>query len=427
MLNTNDPAVPSPESNPLPPKRQLRRGNSALEHEDVEPWPEAIILFALLDDLASIIKRFVVLPDLAAEALALWVVHTYCFELRDITAYLGLESPEKRCGKTTLLSVLSELVNRPVIAANISPPALFRVIEEASPTLLIDEADTFLQGNDEMRGILNSGYTRKTAYVVRVAPDTARPQTRTSEGAGPGTTAEESSSRLIRFSSWCPKVMAAIGRLPETLADRCIRIRMERKTPGEACERLRNLDADNLRRRCARFVLDHAREISELRPEIPAELNDRAADIWEPLLVIADLAQNHWPGLARKASIRLSAPAQEITPIASLVLEILAVSCIRKSDKVFSRDIIQRLNLRLDRPWAELRKGRLVDELWLSGQLRRYGVRPKSMRLNGTTGRGYHMADFQPVMSRYIPKSEFEAFIGELTPPEGGAEATNTP
>ena len=82
---------------------------------------------------------------------------------------MGVESPEKRCGKTTLLSVLSELVSRPVVAANISSPAFFRVIEEARPTWLIDEADTWLQGNEMLRGILNSGYTRKTAFVVRVA------------------------------------------------------------------------------------------------------------------------------------------------------------------------------------------------------------------------------------------------------------------
>jgi hypothetical protein len=107
------------------------------------------------------------LPKWAPETLALWVLHTYAFELRDVTAYLGIESPEKRCGKTTLLGVLNELVNRPIAAANISSPAFFRVIEEARPTLLIDEADTFLAGNDELRGILNSGYTRNTAYVVR--------------------------------------------------------------------------------------------------------------------------------------------------------------------------------------------------------------------------------------------------------------------
>src|ERR1700683_1380038 len=130
----------------------------------VRPWPEPVEGHVLLDHLARTLRRFAVLPQWAPETLALWVLHTYAFELRDVTAYLGIESPEKRCGKTTLLGVLNELVNRPIAAANISSPAFFRVIEEARPTLLIDEADTLLAGNDELRGILNSGYTRNTAF-----------------------------------------------------------------------------------------------------------------------------------------------------------------------------------------------------------------------------------------------------------------------
>src|SRR5437867_13392297 len=99
--------------------------------------------------------------------LALWILHTYAFLLRNVSTYIGIESPQKQCGKTTLLTVLSHLVNRPEIAANLSPPAFFRVIEEIRPTLLIDEADTFLKRNVELRGILNAGYTLETAYVMR--------------------------------------------------------------------------------------------------------------------------------------------------------------------------------------------------------------------------------------------------------------------
>src|SRR5438874_2310465 len=136
---------------------------------EVEPWPEAVDGGALLDGLRQEASRFVVLPAWGKEALALFTLHTYAYELRDVSTYLGIESPQKQCGKTTLLTVLSELVNRPVVSSNVSPPALFRVIEELRPTLLIDEADTFLKGNDEFRGILNSGYSRKTAFVLRVA------------------------------------------------------------------------------------------------------------------------------------------------------------------------------------------------------------------------------------------------------------------
>jgi len=114
----------------------------------------------LLNQLVSHLNNHVILPEHAAEALALWILHTYAFDLRDISTYIGIESPDKGCGKTTLLRLLGKLVRKPVSTANVSPSALFRVIEELQPTLLIDEGDTFLRNNDELRGILNAGYSR---------------------------------------------------------------------------------------------------------------------------------------------------------------------------------------------------------------------------------------------------------------------------
>src|SRR6266481_3898827 len=162
--HAQEPVEPSGmESRPI-----ATASHSSHDSQEMEPWASPVDAKLLLDDLSRTLRRFVVLPKWAPETLALWTLHTYAFQLRDVTTYIGLESPEKRCGKTTLLTVLSELVNRPVVAANISPPAFFRVIQVMQPTLLIDEADTFLQGNDELGGILNSGYSRKTAYVMRV-------------------------------------------------------------------------------------------------------------------------------------------------------------------------------------------------------------------------------------------------------------------
>jgi hypothetical protein len=95
---------------------------------NLDPWPEPVDGKLLLDTLTQVLNRFVVLLKWAPEALALWIVHTFAFQLREVSTYIGIESPEKQCGKTTLLTVLAELVNRPVAAANISPPAFFRVI-----------------------------------------------------------------------------------------------------------------------------------------------------------------------------------------------------------------------------------------------------------------------------------------------------------
>jgi hypothetical protein len=235
--------------------------NGALHLPAVQPWPEPVDGKLILDALAGLVRAHVVISQWARDALALCILHTYAFPLRDVTTYVGIESPQKRCGKSTLLNVLSALVNRPLLSSNISPPALFRVIEELQPTLLIDEADNLLRGNEELRGILNSGYHRPTAFVMRVAN---LPLQKNEGESGAASQPAPQAARLVMFSSWSPKAMASVGPLPETLADRCILIRMRRKTASETCERLRTLkpQADPLKRQCARFVPDNSEQIA---------------------------------------------------------------------------------------------------------------------------------------------------------------------
>jgi putative DNA primase/helicase len=123
----------------------------------------------LLDGMVREKRRFVVFPKWGAETFALWDLHTYAWQLREVATYIAIESPEKECGKSTLITLLSHFVNRPAVSSNISPSAFFRVIEELQPTLLIDEADTNLRGKDDLMGILNSGYTRPTGFVWRIS------------------------------------------------------------------------------------------------------------------------------------------------------------------------------------------------------------------------------------------------------------------
>jgi hypothetical protein len=349
------------------------------------------------------------LPKWAAETLALWILHTFTFHLRDVTTYIGIESPEKRCGKTTLLGLLKELAHRAVASSNISPPAFFRVIEQFSPTLLIDEVDTFLTGNDQLQGILNAGYKRDTAFVFRAGFSPASNEETDTETSAAAATVKG-------YSSWCPKAMAKIGPFPDTLADRCIIIRMQRKTRAEHCDRLRNLDAEDFKRKCARFVLDHAAEIAAAQPEIPDSLNDRAADIWEPLLVLADLAGGDWPSLARQAAISLTASAQESSPIASLLLDIFIVFTEEKSDRLFTRALLARLSRFADRPWAALHKGKEITDQWLAHQLRPYEIRPKTMRIGEVRAKGYLKEDFMDVFHRYISKSDIQALLDDTEP-----------
>jgi hypothetical protein len=404
---------------------------NAFTPDTPQPWHNEVSGALLLNELAMHLKKHVVLPDHAAEALALFIVHTYAFELRDVTAYLGVESPEKRCGKTTLLTFLSKVVNRPVVAANISPSAFFRVIEKTAPTLIIDEADTSLNGNEELRGILNAGYTKDTAFVVRVSnvPNESPSFSLSSSSMFPTPTLQNSitpdhcfpapkTTGLSQFSVWCPKVLAAIGHLPDTLADRCILIRMNRKRRDEACERLRNFDPRNLRSFCARFVLDNREAIAAAQPAIPAGLNDRAADVWEPLLALADLAGEQWPQRARDAALALSAQAQANNPIGALLLDLAVALVETKNDRIFTRDLIARLNAQGQRPWHALRNGKPIDEFWLAAQLRPYGVRSRTIRIGEFISRGYVRSDLDNVFQRYISKSDVDTLRLQLAHPE---------
>jgi putative DNA primase/helicase len=422
--NTNPIATTTATASPLrqtpdeTAEKSLAGQNQLDWIQDVEPWPDPVNGDELLAALAATLRRFVVLPPGAEPALALWMVHTYAFELRNVATYVGIESPDKRCGKSTLLTVLSALVNRPIVASNISSPAFFRVIEEVRPTLLIDESDTFLRGNDELRGILNAGYSRQTAFVVRVMHQAENEAIPITHHLSPissnhplksplpitySPSPSYSGSRLARFSSWCPKALAAIGRLPETLADRCIVIPMNRKLPKEARERVRLIEGAELRRKCARFIRDHAAAIKSAQPAIPSGLNDRAADIWEPLFVLADLAGGPWPADARKAALLLTGAAQEQNPITSLLLDLYIGVVLTKADRVFSRSLVDRLCSVGVRPWNDLPGGGNITERWLARQLRPYGVQPRTIRIGMHRAKGYFRADLEEVFTRYVP------------------------
>jgi putative DNA primase/helicase len=365
-------------------------------------------------------SRFVVFPKWAAELCALWVVHTYAYERRPICTYIAIESPDKECGKSTLITVLSHLVERPIVSANITSPAFFRLIEEFKPSLLIDEAELNLRCSRELRAILNAGYSKPNAFVWRVTydplPDDQVPTPDSEPQAGHDRGGTRT-GRLARYTCWCPKAVASIGRLHDTVVSRCITIRMHRKTDKEVCERLKRLDATDLKRQCARFVLDHADAIAAAEPPIPAGLTNRAADIWEPLLAIADLAGGRWPDLARQAALALTATAQERSPMAALLLDIGLIFIHRGAERLFSRDLAAALNCQTDSPWAELRKGKPIDELWLAKQLRPYGIGPSNIRDGEITAKGYTLEAFKPIIKRYVPRSELEARTTEPVQP----------
>jgi hypothetical protein len=132
-----------------------------------QPWPTPVDGAKLLDELSATIPRYMVMAVEAVHTVALWVLFTYLLDAFETSPRLAITAPQKRCSKTTLLSLLYQLTCRPLAAANLTPAVAFRVIEAARPTLLIDETDTFVKENDELRGVFNSGHSRATAFVIR--------------------------------------------------------------------------------------------------------------------------------------------------------------------------------------------------------------------------------------------------------------------
>lgn len=352
-----------------------------------EPWPDPVDGAQLLDDICDAVRRFVALGEEAAVAVTLWVIFAYTIGASFVAPILALISPVKRCGKTTLLDVVASLVPRRLMASNITAAALFRTIEHFTPTLLIDEADTFLAAHDELRGILNAGHTRSTAVVIRTVGDSHEPRT---------------------FSTWCPKAIALIGRLPATLEDRSIVISLRRKAPGEKLERLRrdriDRDLEPLRQKATRWANDSLASLRAADPDVPAGIHDRAQDNWRPLLSVADLVGHEWPERARRAAGALNR-GEEIDQSArvQLLADLRALFRAKGRDQLGSAAVVESLCKKEERPWAEWSKGRPLTKSQLARLLAPFDVRPKTIRVGDVTSKGYRREDLEDAFARYLP------------------------
>lgn len=352
---------------------------------DPEPWPEPVEGVDLIGETIGLLRRYVVMTESDATAVALWISLTYLDQHVDTLPILAVTSPEKRCGKTTLLTIISKLARKALSVANISPAALFRAIEKLGPSLVIDEGDTFLRDNEELRGILNAGHTREFAFVVRSNHDSLEPE---------------------RFSTWAPKAIACIGKLPETLGDRSVEIRLQRRTHKETAEKLRDADPEiftRLQRMAFRWALDNGDKVKRARPAIPQALNDRACDNWHPLLAIATVAG--FGGVPNMA-IRLSVDQSDQESIKVMVLTAVRDLFKEAGDGFQPTDvIIERLNQDKEAPWAGWKNGMTAEKL--GKILKSYSVKSEQRQESGERRRGYLLKILQPVFDRYLAPVPF--------------------
>jgi putative DNA primase/helicase len=362
----------------------------------VEPWPGTVDGAALLDEIADLVRTYLVTREGVPEAVALWVLHTHALEAAHISPRLAITSPVPRCGKTRLLTLLSVLAARPIATTSITASAIFRTIEMIHPTLLVDEADSFLAGNEELRGVINAGHCRAASTVLR--------------------TIELPEGYEVRgFDVFGALAIAAIGKLAATIDDRSINVPMRRRRLDEEISELRLDRLDEfvpVARRCVRWALDHLARLRGADPSVPALLHDRARDNWRPLLAIADLAGGDWAQRARDAACLLSVTETEsqrewlladLKTLFDPAVDEKGKMTRDKRDVLFTSEILAALGQMEHRPWPEFRKEKPITAPQLSALLRPLGVLSNTVRRGDDTAKGYRREDLEDAFARYLP------------------------
>ena len=373
------------------------RGNRDELHDLLDgamKWapPAAVDLADLLESVRSFITKYVVLTPPQADAVALWVVHTYPMGAWETTPYVEVTSAEKRSGKTLLLETAEHVVANGWLTGRTSAAALVRKMGEGV-TALIDESDAAFKGPQEyseaLRGILNNGHRRSGKATLCV---------------GQGAKIE-----VKDFPVFGAKMIAGIGRLPDTISDRSITITMKRRSASEKVERWRyrivKAEGEPIRAALAAWAPDAVPILEDARPEIPQALDDRAADGWEPLLAIAELAGGDWPEKARAAAIALS--CGDDREDSSMGVRLLGdiQNIVEAKEKISIAELVEKLVAIEDAPWGDLYDKPLTTQ-GLGWRLRPFGVKAKSIKLHGETKRGYEREQFAEVFARYLGETD---------------------
>lgn len=342
------------------------------------------------------LRRFVSFASEAQlVAVSLWVAHTWlldCFESSPRVAFL---SPEPGSGKTRALEVIELVVPKPMHVLNASAPPIFRSIEADRPTLLFDEVDAIFtkRGKDDsaedLRAMLNAGH-RTGATIPRCV------------GAR---------HDVVQFPVYAAVALAGLGDLPDTLMTRSLIIRMRRRAPGETVEPFRRRvvkdDGEDIAAQVQQWTETVKNRIGNPWPKMPNGITDRNADVWEPLLAIADAAGGGWPERARAACVELC----KVTQSREASLGVKLLTDLRttwgEADARSTADILEALRELEESPWGDLR-GKELDPRGLARRLKAYGIEPTKVKVGADSLRGYRREDLFDAWERYLPTEETE-------------------
>lgn len=338
----------------------------------------------LLDDVAAQLDRYVVLPSPEArDAVTLWIAASHAQPALFTAPRLVITSPEKRCGKSRLLDLIEALCHHPLMAFNATTAALVRSIDaDDPPTLLFDEADAiwptagYSAGSaEQLRATLNAGFNRGRPVIRCV-------------GSG-------SAQTVTKFASFAMAALAGIGNgIPDTITDRAVNVSMRRRAAGEATEPLRAGDLPALHElgnRVGTWLGAHLTELSTAKPDLPVQ--DRAADVWEPLVAVANLAGYSWTERARHACQTLQRAYSDAEHASRPTALLAAIrSAFDSQSRVSTADLL-----------AATAPLGVTDAPGLASTLRGYGIAPTTLRLpTGARLKGYRREDFADTFDRYL-------------------------
>ncbi|KXO85504.1 hypothetical protein AYK86_04705 [Acinetobacter venetianus] len=336
--------------------------------------------------LCTTIDRFIHCEPYQNTTIALWVIKSWCMPAFKVAPILAIKAFTKGAGKSQLLNLIGCLCHNPVSTSNITPAALFRYIEQNKPTVLIDEADTFLNRSEDLRGIVNAGF-ESTGRVIRCVGQDSEP---------------------TEFNVFCPKVIAGIGNLPSTIESRSIVINMYRKPLRIEKEKLRNAnesDFDGIKQLVSEWANNHIEQLMKYEPQMPDKLSDRQKDCWEPLLSIAELLGNEIAEQARNAAINISKTNSDEPHINELMLlDVKRVFVEQKIDRLSTIDLINALCEDDEAAWRYLNKGGKITPRQLAQILKQFNISSKQIRFREQTKKGYDIADFQECFLKYLPE-----------------------
>jgi hypothetical protein len=361
-------------------------------------------LAELLDRIEAFVRRFVMFRSHhQGAAVALWVAHCYAIVAALAAAYLRITSAVEESGKTTLLEVLELLLGeRGINAVSISPAAVFRTRDKVGPVaLLLDEIDNTLRnrqddGARDLLALVNAGY-RRSATVIRTVGRDHEPR---------------------RFRAFGPAAIAGLGQLHPTTESRCIPIVLDRKMRCQG-ERwipfLLEEEGRAIREELTAWATDETLErLRQAEPAVPTEMRDRHVEVWWGMFAIADEARHGWDGRARSAALALHDETTATLSNAVVLLEhIRAAFREAGADRLPTAELLRHLVTNEEGPWgrwwgAEVEHGGSprAAAADLARHLRPFEIKPKVIRLDGATARGYLVDDFEGAFDRYLIPSK---------------------